>query len=127
MRLRKSNAWRILFLIWITGFVVLNTGCIVRGFSTIPDGPATVGQLRAGATVARAEASALDELADEQEGAIRRAVAMTQQAADQLGAPAIVSGLIGAGAGFLLPSPGDRRKREELAGLRAKDSANATT
>ena len=64
--------------------------------------------------IARAEADALDQIADQQEGIIRQIVGAAQQTAESLGAPALVTGLIGAAGGFLVPSPGQRR-REKLA------------
>jgi hypothetical protein len=71
-------------------------------------------QLRSAAAVARAEADALDQIADQNEGVIRQVVGTAQQAAESLGAPAILTGLLGAGAGFLVPTPG-QRKRETIA------------
>jgi len=75
--------------------------------------------LRSAAAVARAEADALDQIADQNEGVIRQVVGTVQQAAESLGAPALLTGLIGAGAGFVVPSPGQRR-RERLAAAEAK-------
>lgn len=85
----------------------------------MPDGLTTPTQLREGAAVARAEATALDELANIQENTIRRIASHASQAAEALGAPAIVSGLIGAGAGFMVPTPGQRR-RERVAKAEGK-------
>lgn len=96
-----------------------SSGCSVNGFSNIPDGPTTPSQLRSAAAVARAEATALEEVADQQEGVIRSVVGAAQSAAESLGAPAIVTGLIGAGAGFVVPTPGQRR-REKAAAAEAK-------
>lgn len=107
--------------IWICGCLLLSSGCSVRGFENIPDGPTTPGQLRGAASIARAEAQALDDLADQQEGVIRQVVGAAQSAAETLGAPAIVTGLIGAGAGFIVPTPGQRR-REKAAAVEAKAS-----
>lgn len=105
--------------IWIGVLVVSSSGCTVRGFTNVPDGPTNPGQLRAAASIARAEAQALDEVADQQEGVIRQIVGAAQGAADALGAPAILTGLIGAGAGFVVPTPGQRR-REKAAAAEAK-------
>jgi len=58
-------------------------------------------------------------VADQQEGVIRQVVGTVQQAAESLGAPAIVTGLIGAGAGFMVPTPGQKR-REKVAAAEAK-------
>jgi hypothetical protein len=68
--------------------------------------------------VARAEADALDQIADQNEGVIRQVVGTAQQAAESLGAPAILTGLMGAAGGFLVPTPGQRR-REKVAAAEA--------
>ena len=94
-------------------------GCSVRGFSNLPDGPTMPSQLRSAAAVARAEADALEQIADQNEGVIRQVVGAAQSAAESLGAPALLTGLLGAGAGFLVPTPG-QRKREQVAEARGK-------
>lgn len=111
------------FGILISVLAASSCGCSVRGFENIPDGPTTPGQLRAAASIARAEAQALDDVADQQEGVIRQVVGAAQSAAESLGAPAIVTGLIGAGAGFIVPTPGQRR-REKVA--KAEGAAEKT-
>lgn len=73
--------------------------------------------------MARAEADALDQIADQQEGVIRQVVGTVQQAAESLGAPAILTGLLGAGAGFMVPTPGQRR-REQAAKAEAAQKNN---
>lgn len=98
------------------------SGCSVTGFSTLPDGMTTPSQLRSAAAIARAEGQALEEIADQQEGVIREITGQIQQVAESLGAPAIVTGLIAGGAGFLIPTPGQRR-REKVAAAEAKSSA----
>lgn len=75
-------------------------------------------QLRSAAAVARAEADALDQIADQHEGVIRQVIGTAQSAASGLGAPAVVTGLIGAAGGFLVPTPGQRR-RERVAAAEA--------
>ena len=75
-------------------------------------------QLRSAAAVARAEADALDQIADQNEGVIRQVIGTAQQAAESLGAPAILTGLMGAAGGFLVPTPG-QRKREKVAAAEA--------
>lgn len=107
--------------IWMLAFLPLNVGCTVQGFSKVPDGLTTPTQLRNAATVARAEADALDEIADRRQDVIQRAMSVVQNAAGQLGAPAIVAGLLGAGAGFVTPTPGQRR-RERVAAAEAKSA-----
>ena len=107
------------YVIWMFVLVGLSTGCSVRGFSNVPDGPTMPSQLRSAAAVARAEADALDQIADQNEGVIRQVVGAAQQAASGLGAPAVLTGLIGAAGGFLVPTPG-QRKREQVAEARGK-------
>lgn len=121
-RLASYVGLRTLFAIWTFGCLTWSGGCTVRGFEKIPDGPTTPSQLRAGAAVSRAEANALDEIADQQEGVIRQLTASAQQVAEGFGAPAVLSGLLGAGAGFIVPSPGQRR-RERVAAAEAKADA----
>jgi hypothetical protein len=69
--------------------------------------------------VARAEADALDQIADQNEGIIRQIIGAAQSAASGLGAPAVLTGLLGAAGGFLVPTPG-QRKREQVAEARGK-------
>jgi hypothetical protein len=102
------------YAILICGCLVWNTGCSVRGFSNLPDGPAMPSTLRSAAAVARAEADALDQIADQNEGIIRQVIGAAQSAASGLGAPAVLTGLLGAAGGFLVPTPG-QRKREAIA------------
>ena len=102
------------YAILICGCLVWNTGCSVRGFSNVPDGLATPSTLRSAAAVARAEADALDQIADQNEGIIRQVLGSAQQVAGSLGAPAVLTGLLGAAGGFLVPTPG-QRKREAIA------------
>jgi hypothetical protein len=106
-------------VILISVLAALSFGCSVRGFSNLPDGPAMPSTLRSAAAVARAEADALDQIADQNEGIIRQVVGAAQSAAESLGAPALLTGLLGAGAGFLVPTPG-QRKREQVAEARGK-------
>ena len=94
--------------------VGLSFGCSVRGFSNLPDGPAMPSTLRSAAAVARAEADALDQIADQNEGIIRQVIGAAQSAASGLGAPAVLTGLLGAAGGFFVPTPG-QRKREAIA------------
>lgn len=100
----------------------LSCGCSVQGFSNIPDGPTMPSQLRSAAAVARAEADALDQIADQNEGVMRQVVGTVQSAAESLGAPALLTGLLGAGAGFLVPTPG-QRKREQVAEAKGRVGA----
>ena len=74
--------------------------------------------------MAKAEAPALEAIADQQEGVIRSTLATVQQAAEGLGAPALLTGAMGAAGAYFLPSPGQRR-REKLAAAEAKAKADA--
>ena len=101
--------------IWMLACLLSSGGCTVRGFSNLPDGATTSSQLR------RAEADALDQIADQRQDVIDRTIATVQGVADQIGAPAVLTGLLGAGAGFFVPTPGQRR-RERVAAAEAKTS-----
>ena len=105
----------------LTCVLLALSGCSVQGFRTIPDGLTTPSQLRQGAAVSRAEAQALEQMADEQEGVIREITGTAQQMAESLGAPALLTGLIGAGAGFMVPTPGQKR-REKVAAAEARNN-----
>jgi hypothetical protein len=82
--------------------------------------------LRSAAAVARAEADALDQIADQNEGIIRQVIGAAQQAASGLGAPAVLTGLLGAAGGFLVPTPG-QRKREAIAESKGRLGAAVST
>jgi len=114
------------YAILICGCLVWNTGCSVRGFSNVPDGLATPSTLRSAAAVARAEADALDQIADQNEGIIRQVLGSAQQVAGSLGAPAVLTGLLGAAGGFLVPTPG-QRKREAIAESKGRLGAAVST
>lgn len=114
MRQRKYVGLRTLFVISTSACVASSSGCMVKGFTQIPDGLTTPTQLRSGAAIARAEAVALDAIAAEQQGVIDRTVGMIREASDSIGAPAAITGLMGAAAGWMVPTPGSRR-REKLA------------
>ena len=124
MQRRKSSERRMLLASSTLACLAWNTGCTVKGFQNVEDGPTTPAQLRAGAAVAKAEAQALEAIADQQEGVIRSTLATVQQAAESLGAPALLTGAMGAAGAYFLPSPGQRR-REKLAAAEAKAKAEA--
>ena len=97
----------------------LSTGCSVQGFKTVPDGLTSPGQLRSAAAVARAEAQALDAVAAEQQGMIDNTVQMVRDTVTQIvpqagGLPDALWGLLGLGAGWMVPTPGQKR-RERVA------------
>ena len=113
------------YAIWIIVFLSLSSGCSVRGFQNIPDGPTSPSQLRAAAAVARAEATALDAIAAEEQGQIDRAVAFIRETVEEVvpgGAGGdLLAAAVGLGAGFVIPTPGQRR-REKVAAAEAKAS-----
>lgn len=76
--------------------------------------------------MARAEADALDQIADQNEGIIRQVIGAAQQAASGLGAPAVLTGLLGAAGGFFVPTPG-QRKREAIAESKGRLGAAVST
>lgn len=108
-----------LFAIWGLGSLLWSAGCSVRGFQTIPDGPTTPSTLRAGAAVSRAEAQALDAIADQQEGVIRETLGALQATAEAAGLGPLAGVALGGAAGWLVPTPGQRR-RERVAASEAK-------
>ena len=108
-------------VILILGCLLLSiSGCVVRGFQQVPDGPTSPPQLRIAAAVARAEAEALDAAAAEQQGTIDNTIALVKDTVEQIvpqggGIPDALWGLLGLGAGWgLLPTPGQKR-REKVA------------
>lgn len=108
------------YAISMCGLAVLSCGCSVQGFKTVPDGLTSPGQLRAAAAVSRAEADALEAVAAEQQGTIDNTVALVRDTVQQMvpqagGIPDALWGLLGLGAGWMVPTPGQKR-RERLAG-----------
>lgn len=107
-------------VILMGGFLLLNsTGCVVRGFQQVPDGPTSPPQLRIAAAVARAEAEALDAAAAESQGTIDNTVALVRDTVREIvpqggGIPDALWGLLGLGAGWMVPTPGQKR-RERVA------------
>jgi len=125
MQRRKSSAPQTVSVCWMLGSAVLSAGCTVKGFQNVPrDQPTTPSQLRSAAAVARAEADALDQIADNQEGVIRDVIGKVQQAADSLGAPALLGTAVGAAGGLFVPTPGQRR-RERVAAAEGKAEAKS--
>lgn len=104
--------------IWIGVLVVSSSGCTVRGFTNVPDGPTSPGQLRAAAAVSRAEADALDAVAAEQQSTIDRTISTVREVVTEVapgsGVPDALWGLLGLGAGWMVPTPGQKR-RERVA------------
>jgi hypothetical protein len=53
---------------------------------------------------------ALEEIADQQQGMIQSVLQTAEGVAGSLGAPAVLTGLLGAAGGFLVPTPGQKRR-----------------
>ena len=83
----------------------------------IPTGDAVA--LREAAIVSEAKAQAYNRLADEAAGRWERLMEGAQEAAQGLGAPAVLTGLLGAAGGWMIPTPAQRR-RERLAASEAR-------
>lgn len=91
-------------------------GCRALPTGIFPD-PVATGDpvaLREAAIIDRAKASAYDELATVAEGRWAAISGTAQRAAETLGAPAAFTGLLGGLAGWMVPTPSQRR-RERLA------------
>jgi len=107
----KYLAFLLLFTLSIVALTT-SSGCSsVNGFRSLSDGQAGTPELRKAAATARAEADALDAIADEQTQQIRQAVDGAHGLAESLGAPELVTGLIAGLGGLLVPSPIRRKKK----------------
>ncbi len=121
-------------LIASTTALLFLSACSVKGSPQMDDGFHTPGQLRSAAAIAKAQSQALEEIADQQQGMIQNALSVAEGVAGSVGAPAVLTGLLGAAGGFLVPTPAQRKrvaqaKREgEVEGLAGKarfDSSQA--
>lgn len=111
---KQDAAMAIFVTIVLVGAVYFLAGCHqVSGFRAVGDGLATPGQLRAASASARHEADLLDELAAQGDDTTARAFGFVEETAAAIGAPAVLGTLLGGAAGFLVPSPG-QRKREKI-------------
>ena len=86
------------------------SGCSVRGFPQLEGDFHSPGQLRSAAAIAKAQGQALEEIADQQQGMIQSVLQTAEGVAGSLGAPAVLTGLLGAAGGFLVPTPGQKRR-----------------
>ena len=102
--------YRTASFVLIIGLATLSGCSSLQGFGSLSDGTATTTEMRKAAALARAEADALDQIADQQTQSLQQAVGASQEVASMLGAPEVVTGLIGALAGILVPSPIKRKK-----------------
>lgn len=106
----KSPAFLLLSTLSIAASMT-SSGCSsVNGFRSLSDGQAGTPELRKAAATARAEADALDAIADQQSEQLRQAVDGAHGLAKSLGAPELVTGLIAGLGGLLVPSPIRRKK-----------------
>tara|TARA_R110002110_G_scaffold102103_1_gene259085 strand:- start:1374 stop:1742 length:369 start_codon:yes stop_codon:yes gene_type:complete len=121
MRFSKdSKSEAALILVCIAGLATLcfiQFGCTpVKGFNYTGDGPLSPYAARQAADVARAEADALDSIADRDSEAASGLASAASNLADSLGAPAAVGGILGALATLWVPPPGTRKKKKEQEG-----------
>ena len=98
--------YRILLFVLIIVWASLSGCSRLQGFGSLSDGAAGSTELRQAAATARAEADALDAIADQQTQAVDGA----QQLATTLGAPELVTGIIAGIGGLLIPSPIRKKK-----------------
>jgi len=89
-----------------------STACSVKGFPQLDGKFHTPQQLRSAAAIATAQGRALTEIADQQQGMITSVLETAQGVAAGVGAPAVLTGLLGAAGGFLVPTPGQRRRQQ---------------
>lgn len=108
------GGFRVRWIALIIVFLCSSIGCSVKGFPQLDGTFHTPQQLRSAAAIATAQGQALNEIADQQQGMITSVFETAQGVAEGLGAPAVLTGLLGAAGGFLVPTPG-QRKRQQLA------------
>ena len=119
MKLRTYEIIQDLGVIVATGaalFVLLSilSGCKTNGFQYLPsDSLASPASMRNAAATARAEADALDAMADNTDRNISNTIGALEKGAEMIGAPAIVGGLLGAAGTLFVPPPGTARKRRK--------------
>ena len=106
----KYLAFLLLSTLSIVALTTSNGCSSVIGFRSLSDGQAGTPELRKAAATARAEADALDAIADQQSEQLRQAVDGAHGLAESLGAPELVTGLIAGLGGMLVPSPIRRKK-----------------
>jgi len=107
----KYPAFLLLSTLSIVALMTSNGCSSVKGFRSLSDGQAATPELRKAAATARAEADALDAIADQQTQQLRDAVDGAHGLAESLGAPELVTGLIAGLGGLLVPSPIRRKKK----------------
>ena len=116
-KVKKTDMFLFAFAIFLLGgLCFIPFGCSeVRGFAYAGDGPLTSSQARYAAEVASAEADALRRIADEQDRSARGMLDAVDSVASSIGAPEIVSALIGAAGGLFITPPTRRKRKVEPA------------
>ena len=110
MQVFKFNVYRMRSSLLIGGFLI-SSGCSqLSGFGSLSDGTASTIDMRKAAATARAEANALDQIADQQDAQLRQVIGGASNLASSLGAPEVVTALIAGVGGLLIPSPIKRKK-----------------
>ena len=110
MQRGNSDVYRIALSVSIIVWASLSGCSNLQGFASLSDGAAGSTELRQAAATARAEADALDAIADQQTQQLRQAVDGAQQLATTLGAPELITGIIAGIGGLLIPSPIRKKK-----------------
>ena len=108
----NSGGYLVRWIGLIIVFLCSSIGCSVKGFPQLEGDLHTPQQLRSAAAIATAQGQALNEIADQQQGMISGMLETAQGVAEGLGAPAVLTGLLGAAGGFLVPTPGQRRRQQ---------------
>ena len=108
----NSGGYLVRWIGLIIVFLCSSIGCSVKGFPQLDGTFHTPQQLRSAAAIATAQGQALNEIADQQQGMISGMLETAQGVAEGLGAPAVLTGLLGAAGGFLVPTPGQRRRQQ---------------
>ena len=108
----NSGGFPVRWIGLIIVFLCSSIGCSVKGFPQLDGTFHTPQQLRSAAAIATAQGQALNEIADQQQGMISGMLETAQGVAEGLGAPAVLTGLLGAAGGFLVPTPGQRRRQQ---------------
>ena len=66
MQESKLGAFLVRLSLWIAALVILSGCSSLQGFGSLSDGAASTNEMRKAAALARAEADALDQIADQQ-------------------------------------------------------------
>jgi len=110
MQESKLGVFLVRLSLLIAALVILSGCSSLQGFGSLSDGAASTTEMRKAAALARAEADALDQIADQQSQGLQDALGASQGIAEALGAPEVVTALIAGVGGLLIPSPIRRKK-----------------